>query len=202
VDLPSALDAEEEVNLLGKLQGLRPGSQRVLLQKMLEGGIMRADPSAMREWEAIQEQFKPPPEFRMKVVDVNRTCKGTRTGGLYRYRYGRGQGLAGWLAGWHRVPPLLLLLLGVVWCVRVATAIRSALGADAVNCDCAAEPGGRQVLVLVLLLGTQLLLFFCRPLSTHISFLCSSGPHPPPPGCVPRLLLVTCHSSSASSSSA
>ncbi|KAI3427984.1 hypothetical protein D9Q98_006373 [Chlorella vulgaris] len=103
VDLPSALDAEEEVNLLGKLQGLRPGSQRVLLQKMLEGGIMRADPSAMREWEAIQEQFKPPPEFRMKVVDVNRTCKGTRTGGLYRYSsmvvVGNGNGVLGWGQG-------------------------------------------------------------------------------------------------------
>ena len=63
-----------------------PPARSVVLAKLLAGGILRADPAAMREWEAIQGQFKPPEDFRMKVVDVNRTCKGTRTGGLYRYR--------------------------------------------------------------------------------------------------------------------
>jgi hypothetical protein len=146
-----------------------------MLQKLLEGGIMQVDPTARAEWEAIQEEMRPPADFRMKVgwardacrarvcvcagecgqvhthallcvgqvvllllmsvvgcghgcspgcrcvggrrwqqlalllgtllgrdapwaltlcchrrgcqvVDVNRTCKGTRTGGLYRYR--------------------------------------------------------------------------------------------------------------------
>ena len=115
VSLPGALEEEEAVDLLSKLHGLHPGSRRIMLQQLLEGGIMRVDPQARAEWEAIQEQFKPPADFRMKVcslcvyvcgcvlggfvwrhpypfcchaqvVDVNRTCKGTRTGGLYRYR--------------------------------------------------------------------------------------------------------------------
>ncbi|EFN58153.1 hypothetical protein CHLNCDRAFT_141951 [Chlorella variabilis] len=103
VSLPGALEEEEEVDLLSKLHGLRPGSRRIMLQQLLEGGIMRVDPQARAEWEAIQEQFKPPADFRMKVVDVNRTCKGTRTGGLYRYScmvvVGNGNGVLGWGQG-------------------------------------------------------------------------------------------------------
>lgn len=39
----------------------------IVLDKLLRGGIMRADPSAMREWQQIQGQFQPPDDFRMKV---------------------------------------------------------------------------------------------------------------------------------------
>ncbi|KAL4443425.1 hypothetical protein ABPG75_011162 [Micractinium tetrahymenae] len=103
VSLPERLDAEEEFDLMSKLQGLRQGSRRIVLDKLLRGGIMRADPSAMREWQEIQGQFQPPDDFRMKVVDVNRTSKGTRTGGLYRYGcmvvVGNGNGVLGWGQG-------------------------------------------------------------------------------------------------------
>jgi small subunit ribosomal protein S5 len=38
-----------------------------------------------------------------QVVDVNRTCKGTRSGGLYRYStmvvVGNGEGVLGWGQG-------------------------------------------------------------------------------------------------------
>lgn len=134
---------------MSKLHGLRTGSRRIVLQKLLTGGILRADPQAMREWQELQTQFKPPDDFRMKVrcaaacwlalaaapagwahllaakpgawtlttlprvlppsplslqvVDVSRTCKGTSTGGLYRYScmvvVGNGNGVLGWGQG-------------------------------------------------------------------------------------------------------
>lgn len=74
-----------------------------MLQKLLQGGMLRADPTAMAEWEELQKAFRPPDNFRMKVVDVNRTCKGTRAGGLYRYScmvvVGNGEGVLGWGQG-------------------------------------------------------------------------------------------------------
>lgn len=103
VSTPDELDQGEELNLKGMLAGLRPGSRRVVLDKLLSGEIMRSDPAAMAEWQAIQEQYQPPADFRMKVVDVNRTCKGTSTGGLYRYGcmvvVGNGNGVLGWGQG-------------------------------------------------------------------------------------------------------
>jgi hypothetical protein len=39
----------------------------VVLTELLEGGIMRADPQARREWEELQQTFRPPADFRMKV---------------------------------------------------------------------------------------------------------------------------------------
>lgn len=103
VSLPQQLDEKEEFDLMSKLQGLRQGSRRIVLDKLLRGGIMRADPSAMREWQQIQGQFQPPDDFRMKVVHVNRTSKGTSTGGLQRYGclvvVGNGNGVLGWGQG-------------------------------------------------------------------------------------------------------
>ncbi|PRW56846.1 30S ribosomal S5 [Chlorella sorokiniana] len=103
VAVPEELDEGEQFDLMSKLQGLRPGSRRIVLAGLLAGGILRADPQAMQEWQEIQTQFQPPDDFRMKVVDVNRTCKGTRTGGLYRYScmvvVGNGNGVLGWGQG-------------------------------------------------------------------------------------------------------
>lgn len=98
---PLSEGAESEV--LAELRGLRRGSQRIVLQKLLQGGMLRADPVAMAEWQAVQAAFRPPEGFRMKVVDVNRTCKGTRSGGLYRFSamvvVGNGEGVLGWGQG-------------------------------------------------------------------------------------------------------
>ncbi len=47
--------------------GPAPPPRSIVLDKLLRGGIMRADPSAMREWQEIQGQFQPPDDFRMKV---------------------------------------------------------------------------------------------------------------------------------------
>jgi small subunit ribosomal protein S5 len=103
ITTPSALDIAQEGELLAELRGLRRGSQRVVLQKLLQGGMLRADPTAMAEWKEIQAASKPPEGFRMKVVDVNRTCKGTRSGGLYRFSamvvVGNGEGVLGWGQG-------------------------------------------------------------------------------------------------------
>ena len=38
-----------------------------MLAGLLAGGILRADPQAMQEWQEIQEQFQPPDDFRMKA---------------------------------------------------------------------------------------------------------------------------------------
>ena len=100
---PPPLNDTEEENVLQELKGLRRGSQRVVLQRLLQGGMLRADPKAMDEWKQIQSSFRPPEGFRMKVVDVNRTCKGTRSGGLYRFSamvvVGNGDGVLGWGQG-------------------------------------------------------------------------------------------------------
>ncbi|KAG7672948.1 hypothetical protein Ndes2526B_g08526 [Nannochloris sp. 'desiccata'] len=103
ISTPAALDDTQEGELLSELRGLRRGSQRVVLQKLLQGGMLRADPAAMAEWKEIQAASKSPEGFRMKVVDVNRTCKGTRSGGLYRFSamvvVGNGEGVLGWGQG-------------------------------------------------------------------------------------------------------
>ena len=103
ISTPPTLNDEQEEEVLAELKGLRRGSQRVVLQKLLQGGMLRADPAAMAEWQEIQAAFKPPEGFRMKVVDVNRTCKGTRSGGLYRFSamvvVGNGEGVLGWGQG-------------------------------------------------------------------------------------------------------
>jgi len=103
ISTPDALDDTQEGELLSELRGLRRGSQRVVLQKLLQGGMLRADPAAMEEWKEIQAASKSPEGFRMKVVDVNRTCKGTRSGGLYRFSamvvVGNGEGVLGWGQG-------------------------------------------------------------------------------------------------------
>lgn len=103
ISTPAALDDTQEGELLSELRGLRRGSQRVVLQKLLQGGMLRADPAAMTEWKEIQAASKSPEGFRMKVVDVNRTCKGTRSGGLYRFSamvvVGNGEGVLGWGQG-------------------------------------------------------------------------------------------------------
>lgn len=100
-------DDEEEDTLsyredvvLRELKGLRRGSRRVVLQKLLQGGILQADPMAGEELKKIEQSFRPPPGFRMKVVHINRTCKGTRSGGLFRFSamvvVGNGEGVLGW----------------------------------------------------------------------------------------------------------
>lgn len=103
VDAPAALDRATEDELLSRLRGLRHGAQRVVLQKLLAGGMLRDDPSALRELDDIQKASQPSATFRMKVVDVNRTCKGTRAGGLYRFGamvvVGNGEGVLGWGQG-------------------------------------------------------------------------------------------------------
>jgi len=103
IDTLEQLSGEQESEILEELRGLRRGSQRVVLQKLLQGGMLRADPTAMAEWEEIQKAFTPPEGFRMKVVDINRTCKGTRSGGLYRFSamvvVGNGEGVLGWGQG-------------------------------------------------------------------------------------------------------
>ena len=38
-----------------------------MLAGLLGGGILRADPEAMREWQEIQGAFRPPDDFRMKA---------------------------------------------------------------------------------------------------------------------------------------
>ncbi|GAB4820312.1 hypothetical protein N2152v2_007358 [Parachlorella kessleri] len=94
-----ALSEQQEFDLMAKLGGLRKGAQRSVLQKLLQGGMLQADPEAMQEWQEIQRQFQPPENFSMKVVDVNYTCKGTKSGGLYRYSclvvVGNGDGVLG-----------------------------------------------------------------------------------------------------------
>lgn len=86
--------------VLQELKGLRRGSRRVVLQKLLQGGILQADPMAAEELKNIEQSFRPPPGFRMKVVHINRTCKGTRSGGLFRFSalvvVGNGEGVLGW----------------------------------------------------------------------------------------------------------
>lgn len=103
IDVPEPLSNSGEKEILAELKGLRRGSQRIVLQKLLQGGMLRADPTAMAEWQEIQKIYRPPEEFRMKVVDVNRTCKGTRSGGLYRFSamvvVGNGEGVLGWGQG-------------------------------------------------------------------------------------------------------
>lgn len=103
IDVPEPLSTSGEKEILAELKGLRRGSQRIVLQKLLQGGMLRADPTAMAEWQEIQKIYRPPEEFRMKVVDVNRTCKGTRSGGLYRFSamvvVGNGEGVLGWGQG-------------------------------------------------------------------------------------------------------
>lgn len=39
----------------------------IVLAGLLAGGILRADPQAMKEWQEIQTQFQPPDDFRMKA---------------------------------------------------------------------------------------------------------------------------------------
>jgi small subunit ribosomal protein S5 len=103
ISVPSPVSATEEMDLLSSLRGLGHGARRVVLQRLLQGGMLKADPAAAAEWAEIQKAFEPPQGFRLKVVDVNRTCKGTRSGGLYRYGcmvvVGNGEGVLGWGQG-------------------------------------------------------------------------------------------------------
>lgn len=96
----SNMDTHNEDIILRELKGLRRGSRRVVLQKLLQGGILQADPMAAEELRKIERSFRPPPGFRMKVVHINRTCKGTRSGGLFRFSalvvVGNGEGVLGW----------------------------------------------------------------------------------------------------------
>lgn len=74
-----------------------------MLQQLLQGKILDNDPEAQQEWAAIEASFAPPSGFRMRVVDVNRTAKGTQAGGLYRFGamvvVGNGEGVLGWGQG-------------------------------------------------------------------------------------------------------
>jgi ribosomal protein S5 len=96
----SNIDTRNEDIILRELKGLRRGSRRVVLQKLLQGGILQADPMAAEELRKIERSFRPPPGFRMKVVHINRTCKGTRSGGLFRFSalvvVGNSEGVLGW----------------------------------------------------------------------------------------------------------
>ncbi len=66
--------------------------RRNVLQKLLQGGMLQADPEAMREWQEIQRQFQPPENFRMKVVGEGR--------GGWAVRLAGGRGGAGRVGGW------------------------------------------------------------------------------------------------------
>ena len=94
---------EKEDIIMRELRGLRRGSRRVVLQKLLQGGILQSDPAAAEELKKIEKTFRPPSGFRMKVVHINRTCKGTRSGGLFRFSalvvVGNGEGVLGWGSG-------------------------------------------------------------------------------------------------------
>eukprot|EP00890_Picochlorum_soloecismus_P004649 jgi/Picsp_1/5185/NSC_02548-R1_ribosomal protein s5 len=94
------LQQERESAILEELKGLRRGSRRIVLQRLLQGGILQADPVAAQELKKIEQSSKPPGGFRMKVVNVNRTSKGTRAGGLFRFSalvvVGNGHGVLGW----------------------------------------------------------------------------------------------------------
>ncbi|KAL6781316.1 MRPS5 [Auxenochlorella protothecoides x Auxenochlorella symbiontica] len=100
---PEAMTAAEERTVLAGLQGLKRGSQRIVLQQLLQGKILDSDPEARREWAEIERSFAPPTGLRMRVVDINRTSKGTRSGGLYRFGamvvVGNGEGVLGWGQG-------------------------------------------------------------------------------------------------------
>ena len=73
------------------------------MQELLQGRILESDPEAKREWQQIEASFAPPSDFTMRVVDVNRTAKGTQAGGLYRYSamvvVGNYEGVLGWGQG-------------------------------------------------------------------------------------------------------
>ncbi|KAI8106590.1 hypothetical protein M9435_001132 [Picochlorum sp. BPE23] len=96
-------EMEKEDIIMRELRGLRRGSRRVVLQKLLQGGILQSDPAAAEELKKIEKTFRPPSGFRMKVVHINRTCKGTRSGGLFRFSalvvVGNGEGVLGWGSG-------------------------------------------------------------------------------------------------------
>ena len=89
--------------VLRELKGLRRGSRRVVLQRLLQGGILSADPTAAEALKKIERSFRPPPGFRMKVVHIARTSKGTRAGGFGRFSalvvVGNGEGVLGWGTG-------------------------------------------------------------------------------------------------------
>ena len=97
------LHSHNEDVVLRELKGLRRGSLRVVLQKLLQGGILQADATAAEELKKIERSFRPPPGFRMKVVHIARTSKGTRAGGLFRFSalvvVGNGEGVLGWGTG-------------------------------------------------------------------------------------------------------
>lgn len=103
-DDESLTDASHHHSLvLRELRGLRRGSRRVVLQKLLQGGILSADPHAAEELKNIERSFRPPPGFRMKVIHIARTSKGTRAGGFGRFQalvvVGNGEGVLGWGMG-------------------------------------------------------------------------------------------------------
>jgi len=89
--------------VLRELKGLRRGSRRVVLQKLLQGGILSVDATAAEALKNIERSFRPPPGFRMKVVHIARTSKGTRAGGFARFSalvvVGNGEGVLGWGTG-------------------------------------------------------------------------------------------------------
>ena len=96
------LDENADV-VLRELKGLRRGSRRVVLQKLLQGGILSVDATAAEALRNIERSFRPPPGFRMKVVHIARTSKGTRAGGFARFSalvvVGNGEGVLGWGTG-------------------------------------------------------------------------------------------------------
>ncbi len=96
------LDENADV-VLRELKGLRRGSRRVVLQKLLQGGILSVDATAAEALKNIERSFRPPPGFRMKVVHIARTSKGTRAGGFARFSalvvVGNGEGVLGWGTG-------------------------------------------------------------------------------------------------------
>lgn len=67
IDTPAPLSGGEQDAIMARLRGLRRGSQRAVLSSLLGGEMLRADPGAMAEWEAIQKSLAPPDNFRMKV---------------------------------------------------------------------------------------------------------------------------------------
>ena len=101
-DAVTELDETADV-VLRELRGLRRGSRRVVLQKLLQGGILSADATAAEALKSIERSFRPPPGFRMKVVHIARTSKGTRAGGFARFSalvvVGNGEGVLGWGTG-------------------------------------------------------------------------------------------------------
>lgn len=93
--------------LLEKIKASSKKKQKFMLQQLLSGDTLAKE--YLAEVKEEERDFKKQNEdqpfggFRMKIVDINRTCKGTRAGGMWRFScmvvVGNGQGVLGFGSG-------------------------------------------------------------------------------------------------------